>query len=33
MTDEWQTRELDLPTYLARIDYHGPPPTDRAHPR
>jgi N-acetyltransferase len=24
MTDEWQTRELDLPTYLARIDYHGP---------
>lgn len=24
MTDEWQARELDLPTCLARIDYHGP---------
>ena len=24
MTDERQTRELDLPTYLARIDYHRP---------
>ena len=24
MTDEWQTRELDLPAYLARIGYHGP---------
>ena len=33
MTDEWQTRELDLPAYLARIDYHGPLHPDRAHPR
>ena len=24
MTHQWQTRELELPAYPARIDYHGP---------